>query len=145
MTVRVSKAEAKAMGLSTGVPPNRWKKKNKGKRGDPPTDAAQQSHGLKLFLAACKAHGVPEPIEEYEFCPGRKWRFDYCWADFDLALEVQGGLFNGGRHVRGPALLEEHEKLNEAAVRGWRILFCTPAAVDDGSIFPIIKRAVDGE
>lgn len=84
---------------------------------------------MSLFPALCRAEGLPEPVAEFRFSPPRRWRFDWCWPSEKLALEVQGGLFVGGRHSRGPALLKEHEKLNTAAALGYRVLFCTPSAL----------------
>jgi hypothetical protein len=74
----------------------------------------------------CQGLGIPAPEAEYRFSPPRRWRFDYAWPGAKVALEVQGGLFTRGRHTRGPALLKEHEKLNRAALLGWRLVYCTP-------------------
>ena len=81
------------------------------------------------FLTWLKVRGLPAPIAEYRFHPTRKWRFDYAWPDHKIALEEQGGLFSGGRHSRGAALLDEHEKLNAAVVAGFRVLFSTPQTI----------------
>ncbi len=118
---------------------------NEPKRGRPMKGRPKDDHQgrNKLFDAACEAHGIPVPVSEYEFALPRKWRFDYAWGEFDLALEIQGGLFTNGRHVRGAALLKEHEKLNEAACRGWRVLFATPADVESGKVFEWLKRALE--
>jgi hypothetical protein len=97
-----------------------------------------------LFDAACKAHGLPEPVHEYEFHPTRKWRLDHVFDGW-LAVEVQGGLFVAGRHVQGAALLAEYEKLNEAAIAGFTVLFVTPRQIDTGEAFAIIKRALETE
>jgi len=82
-----------------------------------------------VFSAYCAACGLPRPEPEFRFASPRRWRFDYCWPTLKIALEVQGGLFVNGRHSRGAALLKEHEKLNAAAVAGWRVLYCTPATL----------------
>lgn len=85
---------------------------------------------MKAFFArVCVAAGLPEPEAEYRFAPPRRWRFDYCWPQHGLALEVQGAIFTHGRHTRGAALLKEHEKLNTAAAMGFRILYVTPSAL----------------
>lgn len=97
-----------------------------------------------LFDQMCVQHGIQIPVSEYLFHPTRQWRFDYCWPEHDLFLEVQGGLFTGGRHVQGAALLKEHEKLNEASVLGWRPIFCQPKDVETGAVFALIKRAIEG-
>jgi hypothetical protein len=90
------------------------------------------------WFAAHKLIAVPE----YKFHPERKWRFDFAFVDSLVALECQGGLFTNGRHSRGAALLKEHEKLNEAAARGWRILFTTPDKLCMAETVEIIKRAI---
>lgn len=70
--------------------------------------------------------GLPEPTTEHRFHPKRKWRFDYAWPDVRLALEVEGGVWTGGRHTRGSGFLGDMEKYNAAAAMGWRVLRCTP-------------------
>ncbi len=103
--------------------------------------APKKSDGL--FEAMCKAHGLPIPDAEYLFAEdiGRKWRFDWLFEGW-LALEIQGGLFIQGRHNQGAAMLKEHEKLNEAAMRGYVVLFTTPADVKSGAVFALLKRAL---
>jgi hypothetical protein len=128
--MRVSKATAKKLGL----PASGTKSRRKAKETS------------KLFLAACREHGLPDPIFEYPFAwkaMGRKWRFDWLWGK--VALEIQGGIWTQGRHVRGAALLDEHKKLNAAAILGFRVLFCTPKDVESGAIFPVIKKALEAQ
>lgn len=80
----------------------------------------------KLFVAFVTQNGLPAPLLEYRFHPSRRWRFDYCWPDKHVALEVDGGVWTRGRHTRGSGWLKDTEKLNEAAARGWRLLRTTP-------------------
>lgn len=84
---------------------------------------------IRDFQSWCIRNGLPVPMEEYRFHAPRRWRFDYVWLGAKVALEEQGGLFVGGRHSRGAALLGEHEKLNQAAVDGFRVLFATPQTI----------------
>lgn len=95
-----------------------------------------------LFKAAAKAHGLYVPTPEFEFCPDRKWRFDWCWIANGVALEIQGGLFTKGRHTRGAALVNEYEKINEAQIMGYKVLLVTPQQVESGEAFELVKRAV---
>ena len=88
---------------------------------------------------------IPEPHAEYRFHATRRWRFDYAWPSHKLALEVQGGIFTEGRHTRGGALLKEHEKLNAAAIDGWRVLFTTPRDVRNGTATKLIAQAIAQE
>jgi len=101
-------------------------------------------------------HGI-YAIPELKFHNDRKWRFDFALAllvptgelaqhrqiwETRLALEVQGGLFSGGRHSRGAALLKEHEKLNAAAALGWRVLYCIPQNLCMQETVDVIKEAL---
>jgi len=61
-------------------------------------------------------HGQ-ELVSEYKFHPTRKWRFDY-FHKSGVAIELDGGVFTGGRHTRGAGFLKDMEKYNEAASRG---------------------------
>jgi len=94
------------------------------------------------FDRLCVAAGLPTPVAEYRFAPPRRWRFDWAWLEPRLALEVQGGLFTGGRHSRGPALLREHEKLNRAAALGWRVCFVVPGQMASGEAVLIAGAAL---
>lgn len=96
-----------------------------------------------LFDAACQSHGLPVPVREYRFHPTRKWRFDFLF-DCNVAVEVQGGLFSGGRHVRGAALLQEYDKINSAQIMGFIVLMVTPQQVENGEMFELVKRALKG-
>ena len=60
-----------------------------------------------------------------------------------VMIEVQGGLFSGGRHTRGAALLKEYEKLNHAAAMGIRVLFFTPQQLNNVATYDLIRRALD--
>jgi hypothetical protein len=95
--------------------------------------------------ALCKADKLPMPVFEFRFASPRRWRFDVAWPLLPrpVALEVQGGLFVRGRHVRGAALLKEHEKLNAAARYGYRVLFCTPKTITDA--WPSVVEAIRQE
>lgn len=82
--------------------------------------------------------------EEFRFAPPRRWRFDFCMCDRSLAIEVDGGnrlVRNGvavGRHTKDA----DYEKLNSAALLGWRVLRFSPAQVKSGYAINAIKRAL---
>ncbi len=78
------------------------------------------------LVLLCEANGLPLPVPEYEFHPGRRWRFDYCWPQHIVAVEIDGGVWTQGRHTRGQGFIEDQRKLNAAAKLGWRILRYTP-------------------
>lgn len=78
------------------------------------------------LVSLCRAMRLPEPVPEYAFCSYRKWRADYAWPLHMLLLEVEGGIWTQGRHTRGKGALADLEKYSEAAILGWRIIYCTP-------------------
>lgn len=95
-----------------------------------------------LFLALLKRERLPAPIAEYRFAPPRRWRLDYAWPDHRLALEVEGGLWTGGRHFRGKGALADMEKYNTLAVMGWRLIRCTPTGLCDLATVQTIASAL---
>jgi hypothetical protein len=96
-----------------------------------------------IALAYFAASGLPEPEAEFRFSPPRRWRFDYAWKEpYKVALEVDGAVFTQGRHTRGAGVLKDMEKLNAAAVLGWRVLKCTPKQLCSGEIMPTLREAL---
>lgn len=96
-----------------------------------------------IFIQACPTFGIPEPVKEYKFHDTRKWRFDFCWIKYKLALEVEGGVFAAGRHTRGMGFMKDMEKYNNAVMLGWRIVRCTPTTLCKISTFEMIKKCID--
>ncbi len=84
-----------------------------------------------LFLALLKRERLPMPHPEYRFHPTRKWRIDYAWPLAKVALEVEGGVWTGGRHTRGAGFVRDMAKYNELARAGWRLIRTTPAGLHD--------------
>jgi hypothetical protein len=78
------------------------------------------------FQALCVAEGLPRPVRELLFHPVRKWRFDYAWREYRVAVEVDGGAWVAGRHTRGSGFIEDQRKMNAAVQLGWRVLHTTP-------------------
>lgn len=77
----------------------------------------------------------------YKFHEVRRWAFDFAWPRANLAVEIEGGAFNGGRHTRGVGFTEDCVKYNAAAVKGWRVLRFTPQMLKDepeGSINQVL-------
>lgn len=59
---------------------------------------------------------------EHRFHPPRRFRFDFAIVEHKIAIEHDGGVWSGGRHVRGKGFLRDLEKLNLAVLDGWRVL-----------------------
>lgn len=94
------------------------------------------------MLLHIRVNGLPEPLREYRFHPKRRWRFDMAWPDDRVALEVEGGVYTGGRHTRGRGFQEDCVKYNEAALLGWTVLRVTGEQIDDGSALDWLRRAL---
>jgi very-short-patch-repair endonuclease len=80
----------------------------------------------------CRALGLPFPVAEFRFAMPRKWAFDFAFVEQRVALEVQGGIWTRGRHSRGKGQEGDMEKLNAAQALGWRVLWVSPAMLQDG-------------
>jgi very-short-patch-repair endonuclease len=63
-----------------------------------------------------------ELIEEHRFHDTRKWRLDFADIQSKVGIEIQGGIWNGGRHGRGYGIAQDNEKSNEAIFCGWVII-----------------------
>lgn len=95
-----------------------------------------------VFRLLCHNAGLPEPHREYPFAkPDRQWRFDFAWPDRGIALEVEGGVYSRGRHVRPTGFLKDMEKYNAAAGRGWLVFRCTPKTLDSMATVEMVKCA----
>jgi very-short-patch-repair endonuclease len=79
---------------------------------------------------------------EYRFHPTRKWRFDAAFPSAKVALEIEGGVWNYGRHNRASGFLKDMEKYNEAAMLGWRVIRTPWEWIEDGSIVQKVIEAL---
>lgn len=95
-----------------------------------------------LIAAAFAVHGVPAPLCEYQFSAEREWRVDFAWPDSMLILEVEGGIWKGGRHTRGKGFLDDIAKYNSATLMGWRVFRVTPEEVESGAAAALIANAM---
>lgn len=85
---------------------------------------------------------IRPPEQEFRFDPRRKWRFDFAWPEEMVAVEIEGGVWNDGRHTRGHGFTNDCEKYNEATLAGWRVLRVTGEQIRDGSAVNWIQRAL---
>jgi hypothetical protein len=99
----------------------------------------------RIVVAFFKSEGIPEPVLEHKFHETRKWRFDFSWPIFKVALEVEGGLWIAGGHSRGSGRVKDIEKYNEAACLNWRILYCQPKEICTIEMACKIKRSLMAE
>ena len=79
---------------------------------------------------------------EWQFDAKRRWRFDFCWPGRMVAVELEGGVYSGGRHVRGRGFENDCEKYNAAALAGWKVGRFTARMVDNGEALAWLKEAL---
>jgi hypothetical protein len=76
-------------------------------------------------------------LEEHQFHPTRKWRFDFAIPSIKLAIEYNGHGSTGGGHIGRHATITgmsgDCEKLNEAQRLGWRVLQFTALHFSEAS------------
>lgn len=82
---------------------------------------------LWRMMAVDRTNGMvyPDPVEQFQFYEHRRWRFDFCWPDALVAVEIEGAVFAGGRHARGAGIAGDAEKYNTATFLGWAIVRMT--------------------
>jgi len=107
-------------------------------------EAAAKRRALEDRLAfQMKAWGLPEPEREYRFDPTRRWRFDFAWPQYKLAVEVEGVTWAGGRHQRVSGYEADAEKYNAAAAAGWKVLRFTGTHVRSAAAVRRIEDALN--
>lgn len=97
---------------------------------------------VRKFLAYCAQVGLPEPTPEWRFAPDRKWRFDWAWPALGVALEIEGGVWTRGRHSRGRGMIDDMEKYNAAALRGWAVYRVTPDQLYSPETLALLRAAL---
>ena len=97
---------------------------------------------IDLFPQVCAQQQLPQPVAEFRFHASRKWRFDYAWPTYRVALEVEGGVWTGGAHGRGTGITRDIEKYNYAAAMGWLVIRCTPSKKLTAETFAFLRAAI---
>ena len=108
----------------------------------------QRSNSLQIkdvFTTICKTDLKVECVKEHKFHPKRKWRFDYAIPEHKIALEVEGGVWTGGRHIRAQGFLGDMEKYNTATLMGWRVFRTTPDDLYKMVTINLLRQAINGD
>ena len=97
-----------------------------------------------VFTVICKTDLKVECVKEFKFHPVRKWRFDYAVPEHKIALEVEGGVWTGGRHTSSVGFMKDMEKYNTATLMGWRVFRTTPDELYRLKTLNLLKTAISG-
>lgn len=96
-----------------------------------------------IFTTICMTDLKVECVKEHKFHPKRRWRFDYAIPEYKIALEVEGGVWTGGRHIRAQGFLGDMEKYNTATLMGWRVFRTTPDDLYKMATINLLRQAIN--
>lgn len=108
-----------------------------------------EASGLELaFARFAPALGIDlsEWERQYQFHPGRRWRFDFAHPELMIALEIDGGTARRGRsrHTSPKGYQEDRRKINAATAAGWAVLvFTTQDLSEPQYVVDTINDAID--
>ena len=103
------------------------------------TQQAERSALADKFEYLWRLWNGPELVREYRFHVQRRWRFDYYHAATMTAIELEGGLYSEGRHVRASGYRNDLEKYNAASMQGIVILRLGTGQVDAAHIAEFVS------
>lgn len=105
---------------------------------------ASTASATDLFKKCLEAElpGV-EVVKELPFHDTRKWRFDYAIPSVKVAIEIDGGVWEYGRHNRPQGYINDMEKLNTAASMGWLVLRFTTDDRLKAATLELIRNTVN--
>lgn len=133
-----AKAAAEQFGDESGIPAPTAELEKTIRRAARKKTALQEQRKFRLW---CTSNGLPVPVAEHKFHGKRFWRFDFAFPDTHegaqggVAVEVEGGVFSRGRHVRPKGYLGDVAKYNAAVELGWRVVRVTPQTLyTDGTL-----------
>jgi very-short-patch-repair endonuclease len=67
---------------------------------------------------------------------------DYAWPEYKVALEIEGGVWTGGRHSNPSGFVGDMEKYNALACAGWRLIRIEPKGLLKASTVELIRAAL---
>ncbi len=82
------------------------------------------------FASIWEALGGPALEREYRFCPRRRWRADFAHPASRTLIEIEGGVWNRGRHVSPQGFVKDAEKYLTATLDGWAVLRLTAPQIN---------------
>jgi hypothetical protein len=107
-------------------------------------DTTNEDGYLKSLRFFLPPDSVPVLRHEHVFDAERKWRFDFAVPEAMVAIEIDGGIYSQGRHVRGSGFERDHQKLNRAVILGWRVLRFTRAMIRSGQAALDTAKILEG-
>ena len=103
------------------------------------------SHAEDLFAMQLDSAGLTVYVREYAAIPGRKFRFDFCFREARLLIEINGGTYSKGAHSTGTGIARDYEKNNLAVINNWRVLSFDTKQVKSGAALDVTEQLLKGE
>ena len=149
MAWRVRRIKSKIMqAMSTPYPLESMKRKGKAltpknvlKREQARAQREKLVARLEIQLRAAK---LPKWMREVAFDKTGR-RLDLAWVRngwAPLAVEIHGGVWSNGRHVRGQGFINDRAKMNDARLAGWLVLEVCDEHIESGQAIEWIRRAL---
>ena len=76
---------------------------------------------------------------EHRFDASRRWRFDFAHLPSQTAIEIEGGVWTGGRHTTGAGFTKDCVKYLSASLQGWLVLRLTPSMITADTLTSIAQ------
>jgi len=103
---------------------------------------AKREKWEKMFEQQLRAEKL-NFYREFRVAQDRRWRFDFHISNSPILIEIQGGTWSQGRHVRGKGYEHDIEKLATAQLLGYRVFWGTPKHVKTGQLLRWVKEALN--
>lgn len=100
-----------------------------------------QSEGEVKLATALKALKI-DFEQEFKFHPERKWKADFHLVGKKILVEVEGGIWSGGRHTRGKGYIGDMQKYNAATMMGYQVIRFSTEQVKSGLAIQEIEKMV---
>lgn len=107
------------------------KAKSRRKSKRPSRGVKVESEGEATLSLQLKASKIAFE-REFQFHASRKWRSDFHLVEKMILIEVEGGIWSGGRHTRAKGYLGDMEKYNAATALGYQIYRFSTEQVKSG-------------
>jgi len=100
-----------------------------------------RSEGEVTLATHLKAYGI-EFEREFKFHSERGWKADFHIIGKKILVEVEGGIWSGGRHTRGKGYISDMEKYNAATALGYQVYRFSTEQVKSGKAIEQIEKIV---
>ena len=102
----------------------------------------KREHLELTYYQQIKQAGLPLPKRQFKAIPGRDFAFDFAWPECMICVEINGSIWQKGKHNTGVGLRRDYEKANLANLASWCILVFTAEDLKDGTALEQTREAL---